>query len=358
VLFDGLDEIPSAKQRSLVCDAVAEFAKRYAKSRIVVTCRTLSYQDPQWQLQDFPFFQLAPFDAQKIDRFIAAWYEDLKELRVVKAEESGPLALALKTAIRRPDMWRLAPNPLLLTVMALVHTHKGRLPDARALLYEETIDILLWRWEQVKLGGATEIPALQELLAEANRADVDLKRALWRLAFEAHRAGGASDGDALADIGELKLQKALADLHPEKCLNWAARAIDAMKLRAGLLLERAAEVFTFPHRTFQEYLAGAHLASQADYSRRAAGLVAEGAFWREVILLSAGRLVYLSGDTDKPLALAAELCPVAEHDDALAWRKAWLAGEVLNEIGLQRAADSVFGREVLERVRARPGPFG
>jgi hypothetical protein len=45
--------------------------------------------------------------------------------------------------------------------MALVHTHKGRLPEARALLYEETIDILLWRWEQVKAGGEDEAPPLE-----------------------------------------------------------------------------------------------------------------------------------------------------------------------------------------------------
>ena len=105
---------------------------------------------------------------------------------------------------------------------------------------------------------------------------MDLKRVLWRLAFEAHQGGGAGDHEALADIGELRLQKALAGRHPAGSLDWAQQVIAAMKLRAGLLLERAPEVFTFPHRTFQEYLAGAHLSSQADFARRAAALVEEG----------------------------------------------------------------------------------
>ena len=352
VLLDGLDEIPGKAQRTCVRDAVVAFSGRYPRSRMVVTCRTLSYQDPAWQLAGFPSFELAPFDAEKIDSFIGAWYAELARLGVVKPEEADGLARRLREAIRRPDLWRLAPNPLLLTVMALVHTHKGRLPDARALLYEDTVDILLWRWEQFK-AGEEESPRLRQLLLDAGRSDVDLKRVLWRLAFEAHREGGAADEEALADIGELRLEKALAGLHPGESRDWAQQVVEVMKLRAGLLLERAPEVYTFPHRTFQEYLAGAHLSAQTDFARQAAQLVEEGVFWREVVLLAVGRLVYLGGDTDKPLALVGELCPAQAADDETTWRKAWLAGEALVEVGLNRVQDSALGRDLTERVRHR-----
>lgn len=358
VLVDGLDEIPTGKQRTLVRDAVAAFAERYADSRMVVTCRTLSYQDKGWQLGDFPWFELAPFDDNKISRFIDAWYAELARLGQVKMAEAGILAERLRQALQqRPDLQRLAPNPLLLTVMALVHTHKGRLPDARALLYEETVDILLWRWEQVKASGEAEAPRLRQLLNEAGRTDVDLKRKLWHLAFEAHQRGGTAEKETLADIGELQLQKKLAELHPAQDREWAHQVIEAMKLRAGLLLERKPETYTFPHRTFQEYLAGAHLATLADFSKQTAKLLAEGPFWREVILLAAGRLVYLSGDTDRPLALAAELCPQKGSDSDLVWRKAWLAGEVLLEIGRNRVDDSTLGQELSERIRQRLTQF-
>ncbi len=267
-------------------------------------------------------------------------------------ETADDLALRLQEAVRRPDLWRLAPNPLLLTVMALVHTHKGRLPDGRALLYEDTVDILLLRWEDLKDSGEGA-PALRQLLLDAGRNDTDLKQVLWELAFEAHGQSKASNGEALADIGELRLQKALVRLHPAQSSDWACAVIEAMKLRAGLLLERAPEVYTFPHRTFQEYLAGAHLTGQLDFPSRAAGLVVEGAFWREVILLAVGRLVHLVGDKARPLALAAELCPRMAESGELAWRKAWLAGDVLLEMGLNRVQDSDLGRELLERVQGR-----
>jgi len=221
VLFDGLDEIPGRARRSFVRDAVQVFCERYKKSRHLLTCRTLSYQDPAWKLEGVPSVELAQLSEKKIDHFITAWYEELVRLGEVRKEEAEELARRLQGALRRPDLWRLAPNPLLLTVMALVHTHKGRLPDARALLYEETVELLLWLWEEIKLGGGGEATGLRRLLAEAHRTDVDLKRCLWELAFEAHRQGGAVEGDALADIGELHLEKSLAALHPKGSRDWA-----------------------------------------------------------------------------------------------------------------------------------------
>ncbi len=365
ILLDGLDEIALARQRVFMRDAVNTFIKRYPANRYLVTCRTLSYQGPTTAdvpdmrlAAKIPAFELALFDEARIDRFIVAWYAELAELGSVRAQDSPGLARQFQQAVRRVDLWRLAPNPLLLTVMALVHTHKGRLPDARALLYEDTVDILLWRWEQIKAGGQAAAPRLRQLMLAADRTDMDLKRVLWGLAYEAHSGTRASEGDpaeqeGLANIGELKLQKALAGLK-ENDRTWAWQVIEAMKLRAGLLLERIPEVFTFPHRTFQEYLAGAHLAAQGDFARQATALSEEGStLWREVILLAVGRLVYLAGDTDKPLALVGELCSTRAGTEDRDWRKTWLAGEVLLEIDPRRIEDRVLGQDLLSRVRSR-----
>ena len=72
VLIDGLDEIPTQEKRRFTKDDVAEFAQRFDECRFIVTCRTLSYQNIEWRLDEeaFPFFELAPFDEKKIDTFI------------------------------------------------------------------------------------------------------------------------------------------------------------------------------------------------------------------------------------------------------------------------------------------------
>lgn len=361
LLLDGLDEVTTTAARLFVRDAVVAFLARYPQNRCLVTCRILSYQppesddDPDLRLPDnFAVAELAPFDEAKIDRFIDAWYAELAQVGSVRAQDEAGLVQRLKTAVRRPDLWRLAPNPLLLTVMALVHTHQGRLPDARALLYENTIDMLLWRWEEVKAGGQKEAPPLRQLLLKANRSEMDLRRLLWQLAFAAHQRTPSEAGDeALADISETQLTRGLEGLKRGDW-NWAHQIVATMKLRAGLLLERSPGQFTFPHRTFQEYLAGAYLSVQADFSQQATRLAGEGGLWREVILLAVGRLVHLAGDWDKPYALVNRLCLVKETDSDTAWKNAWLAGDVLLEMGLaQVAEDADVGSELLERVCQR-----
>ena len=350
LLLDGLDEIPTAEERLLVREAVQAGMRRYSLSRVIVTCRTLAYQDAAGPLAELPDFTLAPFTAQHINAFIAAWYEELQRLQILTAAAASGLAERLQQAVRRPDLWRLAPNPLLLTMMALVHTHRNRLPEARALLYEETITFLLWHWEELKVGRDGPTPRLRALLEQAECTDADLRGVLCRLALAAHGASGA--GEAVADISALSLRTALAALHPQESLLWARQVLEAMTLRAGLLLERAPEVYAFPHRTFQEYLAGAALSARGDFAQEAARLSATGPLWREPVLLAVGRLVHLSLETDRPLALVGELCPAQALETAVGWRQAALAGEVLLEMG-RNGARGVLGQDLLQRVQQR-----
>ncbi|MBI5603965.1 MAG: SUMF1/EgtB/PvdO family nonheme iron enzyme [Deltaproteobacteria bacterium] len=354
VLLDGLDEIPDKARSAFVREAIRAFAKRYPETRLIVTCRVLSYQHEGYKLNEFPYLELAAFDEDMISRFIKAWYTELVHLGTLKTDQAETLKRGLEDSMRRPDIRELASNPLLITVMALVNTHKGRLPDARAKLYEEAVDILLWRWDQNKaIGGEKSLPRLSELLWEAGRTDADLRRVLWHLAFLAQETGGAKKGDSRADIQEWHLQKALAELHPTKSLDWSQLMIDAIKLRSGLLLEREPGVYSFPHRTFQEYLAASHLSIQTDFAKKAAGLAGEGALWRDVILLAAGRLFYVNGELEKSIVLLSELSPKELKDEDVSWYKAWLAGDIILEIGVNRVEQMEMGVELRDRIRGR-----
>ncbi len=354
VFLDGLDEVPGEKLRQDVVKAVEEFAKSYGRARLVVTCRVLSYADRRWQLAGFPAHTLAPFDQEKIKAFVNAWYGELANTGRRTPEEgkfeAGLLSRALES---RPELGRLAGNPLLLTVMALVHSFKGELPEKRARLYQECVDLLLLRWQRRKVSGEGEAPQ-PSVLEQLGVQETDLRRALWEVAHRAHYEQG--ERQEAADIPERDvldiLQRYLGG-------DWgkAQEFLGYVEERAGLLLGRGGvegQVYAFPHRTFQEYLAGCYLAGQPDFPDRLRELVERGAYWREALLLAVGHLVYNQDDPYKPLYGAAALCPEKEPRREDDWRAVWWAGEMLAEMGVARAErEEAVGKPTLERARGR-----
>lgn len=299
----------------------------------------------------FPALELASFDKDKIDRFIDAWYTEVSRKWQLTQQEAARLTKKLQNAVHQSGLWKLAGNPLLLMVMAWVHTRRKELPEQRALLYDEAVDILLQRWE---LDKSLEVPRIRELLDEVGRDFNDLKAVLERLAFETHVSGGAvrtaEDGGPI-DMGTLL--QSLEVLHPEDW-RWAQRLLEALHLRSSLILGRKDRLYSFPHRTFQEYLAGVHLARQNDFDKQADQRASHAhAYWREVILLAVGYLVHKDRDIGKPRLLVEMLCPAQCPKTDEDWRKIWLSGEVVLETGVNRMRDTEHGRRLLVRVQER-----
>ncbi|MEZ4679282.1 MAG: NACHT domain-containing protein [Caldilineaceae bacterium] len=365
LLLDGLDELPDNERlRQQITEMIGDLPEAFPNAPILVTCRVLSYRTSPWQLDEliWPIFELAELTDHQVRHFIQDWYQLMLSMQVVSS--IGTLSDRLQQAVFRPDLLRLARNPLLLTVMALVHTHKGQLPDARALLFEAVVELLLWRWEAIKLKNKNGSETTwRQLLASAQLNEEHMKQRLCRLAFHIHgRAQTGSNRDATADITESELLATLRELHPSRNLAWAERLVQIIQLRAGLLVEKSPKLFGFPHRTFQEYLAACHLAGQADFVQQALFLIERRQSWYEVILLAIGYLVHCGDTIERPLLLLAELCPeiapplpadtatVLGGNDDLRWQKIWLAGKALLEVGPTRAA-LPQGRRLVNRLR-------
>ncbi len=350
LLLDGLDEVPVSEGRDLrayVRQAIEKLAERYPSCRVVVSCRVLTYEE-DGPLRRFFRAELAPLDGEKRKSFVQAWYAELARVRPgLAGAEAARLASRLLEAVEASrDLQEMAQSPLLLTVMAVVHATLGELPDAEAELYREAVDILLWRWGQVR--GQSP----KDLLDGVKKQKIDLLVALRQLAYDVHARTPVQAGTA-PDIPARELVAAFQRLDPRRSEVWAEELLASVQHRAGLLLPAGQGSYRFPHRTYQELLAGWHLVHQPDFPQRAARLLREDATrWQKVVLFGVGLLVR-DGNLASLPHLLVELCPRSPADTDEAWRQAWRAGEVLHEVKPERLGETELGREVVARVRDR-----
>lgn len=342
VLLDGLDEVPPAK-RDIVRDTVQDFITRcHSDNRYLVTCRILSYTNPEWQIPDMAEETIAPFDEDKINHFIQAWYTALQALRGIDEETAGERVKDLTERLSGRYL-DIAENPMLLTVMTIVHNHTGALPRETARLYEECVKLLMMRWRPYDA---------QALIEKLGVGEHDIYRILWEIAYDAHDKQGENEGSANIPqwAVEAIAQKRLGDRIK------AVEFCEYVEERAGLLIGRGVDsyglkIFSFPHRTFQEYLAGCHVASER-FTRRLPELARRGAGWREALLLATGHLVFNQFDNATPLDAINTMCPERlkpqNEDD---WRLIWLAGDMLLLVGQKNAENDEVGLDVLPRIR-------
>ena len=366
ILLDGLDEVPDAHQRrAQVKQIVNAFAADFSRCRFLVTSRTYAYQRQDWKLDGFSEAVLSHFTPAQIVRFVDGWYEHVGAVRGMDPDDARGRAALLKTAIERGErLAELAARPLLLTLMASLHAWRGgSLPERREELYADTVDLLLDQWEGSKVvrDAAGEPLLRQPSLAEWLKVDRAVVRAeLNRLAFEAHRDQLELVGTA--DVSQERLVAALMNLARNPDVN-PSRLVEYVRDRAGLLAARGEGVYTFPHRTFQEYLAACHLTDHG-YPRLLASLLRDAPErWREAVLLAGAKAS--RGTASAAWNLAEALCyrkaperghlhcaqPQVSAELADCWG-ALLAAQVLLENEGERPGQvSEWDAPKLERVR-------
>ena len=349
ILLDGLDECGNSASRDRVLEGVRELMRTAGpRCRFVLTARPYAWPSGSDPVRGV--YALADLDDAQIEQFIHGWYAALVERKWRSPGEAERKVGDLLAARHRPDLLPLARNPLLLTLMATLHTNRGRLPDDRADLYNESVDLLLLRWNR-QIGADK---ALLDELAIASLKLSDLRDVLEELAFKVHEQNVGKEGTA--DIGEDRLVRAFRPLL-NNSKDKADVVVDYIEKRAGLLVgqgEKDGErQFTFPHRTFQEFLAACHLAAQDDFPAKCAQLARTAPAHWQIVLPLAARLA----KAERGASAADELIggrAIADfrarrQPDAVDWTCALLAGMQLQEIGL----GAINKRERTRAIAAR-----
>jgi tetratricopeptide (TPR) repeat protein len=305
VLLDGLDEVTDPGLRAEIVGRVERFVRDHVKStdgtsflpwdgstpegwwrvresepavtsgnQVIVTSRGHGYKQAALT-SPFTLVKVQPLDVGSIERFCQRWALAVERFHAIGADSSdediirraGAESEALYAAVTsHRNVRRLAQNPLLLTVLAMLQreSESGHLPTRRLDLYQQATRVLVerrllsWQFEEV--------------------IDVLGPFALWL--HENRPSGYASivELEAQLRIGISRVASRDFDKH---IANFIAEA----QAQAGLLVEVGAERFGFAHGTFREYLAAIELTRELDEFRAWLPVHMHEARWIEVVLL-------------------------------------------------------------------------
>ncbi|MBN3939358.1 HEAT repeat domain-containing protein, partial [Nostoc sp. NMS9] len=286
ILLDGLDEIAKPSDRHEFVKIIHSFLGQYSQNRAIITSRPAGYSREFFGTDEFPHYQLEKFDDSQIDLFIQQWYNSRLPNNPEKAQERQE---SLKKALAAQERIKLlAGNPLLLTIIALIHRYDAHLPRQRYKLYEQAVDTLLINWDVNKGIESWKLNYIQ--------LD-DIKILMQRLAYWIHSQGetGDKEGGTLIERDELITQlseyirECNYQVQKHQAQEEAKRLVDHITERCGLLNEQGQDRYAFVHKTFQEYLAGEEIRDrQSGDFNEVLNYIRDylhNSHWREVLLL-------------------------------------------------------------------------
>lgn len=275
VLLDGLDEVADSAQRQLVTDWVQKQIDRYQGSRFVISSRPQGYSSAPLQSVLAQVLEVQPFSRVQVREFISNFYlaneivasggQDDEGVRQQAQKKADDLVRRLQ---QRPALAELTRNPLLLTMVAMVHQYRAALPGRRVELYAEICDVLLGHWQTAKglnqsLTAGQLRSVLQPLAAmmmQSKYRNISINKIV------------SSIGPSLSEIGSSG--------------SLARDFLVETQQRSGLLIEREKDIWSFAHLSFQEYLSAVHWREKGLPTESIAALVTDS-WWHEALRLYA-----------------------------------------------------------------------
>lgn len=348
ILLDGLDEVVEESKRYAVVQQIENFLGQYHQNLAIITSRPAGYKRDFFNSSEFEHYQLQLLDNAKVDEFIDHWYDS----RVRDSAEAQRRKDSIKKALNENDRIKLlARNPLLLTIIALIHRYQAVLPRARHKLYEKAVETLLKCWDANK--KITEQSSFKCLDAD------DLRRLMEILAYWIHTQGSTDNPEggtliAKDDLLEQLTQNIKTKKQVERfqAREEAKRFVDFIQQRTGLLNEQGQDLYAFVHKTFQEYLCAQEIGYQADDEDDFEIVLnhirdnLHDAHWREVLLL----LIAQQKPKKAAKAMRAILAANSQYEELL-HRDLFFAGSCLAEnIKELKVVDSGLTVEILEKL--------
>ncbi len=285
LLLDGLDEVAEPGLQAALIERIREFVREHREAHVVITSRPVGFQRPNLGAT-FDALWVQPLSEEAIRTFVAEWPStgdghDTGRKYVICANGVQQLGDVI---IDHPRIRALAANPMMLTVLCLLHESGASLPQRRCQLYEKIVEAFLFSWEQKKRAAMSGAPdrcvtleereikwLLESLALDMQRKDMTLAPRWW-----------------LSEKSTSFLRDELG-LGGDKAHQMSDTLLWSLQERAGVLAERSPELYGFRHLAFQEYFAARAILAEDDPIQSLRPYLYHPR-WREVVRLVSAQL--------------------------------------------------------------------
>jgi len=145
-LVDGVDEINDRENREYFLEVLSAFVYNDSTINIILTSRAYGFK----QLKDYfssfegenTYWVIRPFGKEDIEWFCREWN---KVLMLGTNRKTGAVEDLINYINSHEKIEDIARTPILLAALVFVNHSSGKLPDKRAELYSECIDLLLYK---------------------------------------------------------------------------------------------------------------------------------------------------------------------------------------------------------------------
>jgi GTPase SAR1 family protein len=249
VLIDGIDEISIVSLRHNVIEKINAFVAQYPKSNIVVSSRLVGYNETRLNGY-FSHLYVKKFTDKQIKEFVYNWHKSVANTDDIDNRDVNENAnILFETIKKNSSVFNLATNPLLITIIALIHYQGSSLPEKRAALYDVATSTFLENWVRQR-DNKNVINFDKDSLVEM----------LSPISFFIHNT--YSEGLIEESVLKQKLATEYKKIYPHATQKEERQElrdlIDFLREDAGFLFEKGVEengeaLFGFVHQTFLEY---------------------------------------------------------------------------------------------------------
>lgn len=265
-LLDGLDEIADESLRRKTINWIEN--QNMEGNSVIVSSRFSGMNKTGLCFsEEYASYEILDYSMEDISNFLDNWYkkvetqkEDTPEQRQKAEAQTNELIETLEDRNYK-SLRKLAVNPLLLVLVAIIHYQKGKLPRYRYKLYEECIEVLANTWLEVN----------RDKGLNTNYSECIYLLSIVAVSMMKNNSRRIDSKDIFGVMEQNGISREKQEIF-----------FDDVVKKAGILIESEGS-YEFLHLTFQEYLTAFYYSN----SEKPLEIIkfADNSYWHEPIKL-------------------------------------------------------------------------